>query len=139
MTVDMFGNVDANKFRGLQKLLWSGASYMSATQEEQLSELVTAQSNGIVLVWSAYDRTKSVALNYDWFYYFVPKEHVVHREGQGISMGLMTNASCSAVGTKYVYVYDDRIKGYPNNTWTGSGSGITLNCYHWVLRAVVGV
>ncbi len=124
-------------FTGGNNLLWSGEYYMSADQTANLSENVSEQLSGIVLAWSAY--ANGAAQNYDWHYQFVPKDHVIARNGQGISTGIMSNAAGSFVGVKYVYVADDHITGYAGNSTSQTGSGISFQNAHWVLRFVLGV
>ena len=109
---------------------------MSNNQTADLSEAVSEQLSGIVLVWSAYS---GGAKDYDWIYQFVPKYHVMFRNGQGVSTGVMCNAAGSYVGTKYVYVFDDHITGYTSNSTSQTGSGISFQNAHWVLRYVLGV
>lgn len=124
-------------FTGGNNLLWSGGYYMSADQTANLSENVSEQLSGIVLAWSAY--ANGAVQNYDWHYQFVPKDHVIARNGHGISTGIMSNAAGSFVGVKYVYVADDHITGYAGNSTSQTGSGISFQNAHWVLRYVLGV
>ena len=125
-------------YTGDNKVLWSGAGLqMRDGQSLTLSEPVRNQLSGIVLVWSAY--VNGFAQNYDWFYQYVPKDHVIARNGQGVTTGLMVNARASYAGVKYVYVYNDRITGNASNVESVTGSGITLNNAHWILRYVIGV
>lgn len=125
-------------FTGDNNILWSSTGlYMTDTQTANLSENVSEQLSGIVLVWSAY--VNGSAQNYDWFYQFVPKDHVTARAGQGITTGVICNASGSHVGMKYVYVSDSKITGYASNSTSQSGSGINFNNAYWVLRYVLGV
>lgn len=125
-------------YTGDNKVLWSGTGlYMSDTQSVTLSEPVKKQLSGIVLVWSAY--VNGSAQNYDWFYQYIPKDHVIARNGQGVTTGLMINGSGTYAGVKYVYVYNDRITGNASNATSQSGSGISLQNTHWVLRYVLGV
>ena len=94
-----------------------------------------------MLVWSAY--ADQSAQTYDTFSQFIPKGLT---EGQGVSSGVMLTASGSTAGSKYVYVYDDRIAGNANNSSgdNSSGekqvsSGLVLSNNHWVLTRVLGV
>lgn len=129
------------------KILYTGANttlvsnvvqFMQASQTVYLSEPVSSQLNGIVLAWSAY--SSGTAQNWDWNYTFVPKNHVLLFNGNGVSTGLMvSNPSLNYVGAKYVKVYDDRIEGYAGNESTGTANGITYANNHWVLRYVYGV
>ena len=63
----------SSAYVGAQKVLWSGGHYMNEYQTATLSESISSQNNGIVLVFSAYDNE---AQNYDFVTYFVPKYHV---------------------------------------------------------------
>lgn len=129
------------------KILYTGANttlvnnvvqFMQASQTVYLSEPVSSQLNGIVLAWSAYE--SGAAKDWDWNYTFVPKNHVLLFNGNGVGSGLMTTTGAlSYVGSKYVKVYDDRIVGYAGNESSGTAKGITYNNNHWVLRYVYGV
>lgn len=127
--------IDGLRF-GANKVLWSGAWYMNASQSAPLSEAVSAQAHGIVLAWSAY--ADGTAQNYDWRYQFVPKHHVTAHGGAGVTT-IMATATFGRVGSKYVYVGNTAIDGNANNNQTGTASGITYNNAHWVLRYVIGV
>lgn len=109
----------SNRAYGVNKILASTASYMNSSQTITLSEAVSAQPNGIILVWSYYS---GGAANYEWTYNFVPKHHVSSHNGTG-----MYNMVASGGTTKYIYVYDTKIVGY------GSQAGSN------VLRYVIGV
>ena len=120
------------------KVLWSGGSYMLAAQTANLSETVQNQHHGIVLIWSGY--YDGHAQDTDWFYQFVSKYHVSLHGGQGVGTGLMSNASATRIGSKYVYIYNNRITGNDANDDTGTTSGgITRSNNCWVLRYVLGV
>lgn len=126
-------------FTGGNNILASSAGiYLDASQSLTLSENVSEQLNGIVIAWSAY--TDGLVRDYDWNYQFIPKDHVVRSNGQGVDSGLMTSSWGSYLGIKYVYVYDDKITGNASNSASNvSASGLTLNNNYWVLRYVLGV
>lgn len=115
---------------GEQKVLWTGELLMSLNQEAELSEPVSIQPNGIVLVWSFYDGSSSA--NSDWCYHFVPKFAVVNSitSGGGIHVQL-GNSTWSSLCQKYVYVHDEKLKGNDVNK-TGNASS-------FVLRYVLGI
>ena len=119
--------------------LWSGASYMNASQTATLSSKVTDQANGIILIWSAYSTTDG-ALNQNFIHTFVPKGFVDLQSGRGTGIWL-TNAIGTIVGCKYVYITNTTITGYSGNetgeTWRASNYYTTNN--YWVLRYVIGV
>lgn len=113
-----------------QKVLWTGELLMSLNQEVPLSEPISEQPNGIVLVWSFYDGSSSA--NSDWCYHFVPKFAVINSitSGGGIHVQL-GNSTWSSLCQKYVYVHDEKLKGNDANK-TGNASS-------FVLRYVLGV
>jgi hypothetical protein len=119
------------------KVLCETAGYMTADQTINLSESVSSQPNGIVLVWSEY--TSGAAQNSGWSYFFVPK----HRVTAGWSTG---GLNCTAIHyggsstmTKYVYVHDTKIIGNDLNNDTNSNSFAPLANNRFVLRYVLGV
>lgn len=120
----------------VNNVLWTGCYYMSASHTATLSQNVSAQPHGIVLAWSAY--VSGAAKDYDWFYQFIPKWHVSTHGGTGVGI-TMSTVTFSYIGSKYVYVYDNKIVGNDNNTSTGTTNGVTRANNYWVLRAVIGV
>ena len=128
-------------FNGGNNILWQGGHYMSASQSATLSESVSEQLTGIVLVWSAY--FEGAPQNYDWFYQFIPKDHVLRNEVGGVSSGMMTSAfqnGTAYLGMKYVLVSNNAIQGHEiNGRSSMTVGGATLTNTHWVLRYVLGV
>ena len=123
---------------GVNKQLWSGEWYMNANQTATLSEAVSAQPHGIILLWSLY--SNGAASNSDFNYTFIPKYHVLNAVGKGVCC-FLTSASMGNATTKYVYVSDTSISGHANNSGssTDTNSGITKNPGAFVLRRVIGV
>ena len=115
------------------KVLWSGASYMSEGQSVDLTEAVSEQLNGVVLVWSRY--ANSTAHNDSWSYDFIPKWHTIYHDGGGVYCSMPTGTKTNTVCNKYVYVYDMSVEGHADNTATGTGYANNAR----VLRAVLGV
>ena len=122
-----------------QKILWgenlTSGMYMTAGDMITLAEAVSAQRNGIVLVFCAYNGTEDT--NYNWQSFFVPKQLVaistsVH--AFTLSLGKFTY-----IGTKYLYINDTSISGHADNSLTGSANGITYANNKFVLRYVIGV
>ena len=143
LTVDWAGNVEANKFIGNQKVLWSGGSsgrYMTddTSQRIDLSEPVSTQANGLVLVWSRYNPSTSTAYDDNFHIQFVPKWFVANWPGKGETF-VIADHNYSGLATKYVYVYDTYINGNANNTKTGTANGVTYANNRYVLRRVIGV
>lgn len=125
---------------GENKVLWSGTYYMTDTHRISLSENVSAQPNGIVLVWSMY--TNGNAENSAFNYTFVPKQHITSFGGCGVSCfltGYANSTGTNVLGFKYVYVNNDSIVGNARNSYVGDSNGLTLSSNRFVLRQVVGV
>ena len=120
------------------QILWQGAWYMIASQTANLSQKISEQQHGIVLVWQAYDNGSAQPWHYNFC--FVPKWQTLTNPGRGVSMWLTADAG-HIVASKYVYVYDDRITGHNNNGSgeTSRGSGINVTNNHWVLTCVIGL
>ena len=130
--------INGTEFTGDNKILWSGAWYMSSGHTATLSEAVTDQANGIVLVFSRY--SSSTAQNYHFQTFFIPKSQVSNHPGTGHCFMLTSDGTFSLMASKYLYINDTSIAGHANNSTTGSGtSGITYTNNGYVLRYVVGV
>lgn len=123
---------------GVNKILWTGEWTMDADKTASLSEAISAQPHGIVLVWSPY--TNGASLNYGFVYHFVPKYHVANHNGIGTDFALFRATKFAQTAGKYLYISDTTIKGFADNVLTGTGtSGIKYTNNYWVLRRVVGV
>ncbi len=123
---------------GRGKLLWSGGYYMTASHVITLSEKVSQQRSGIVLVFSRYSGGE--AQNYHWNEFFVSKEWVRRHPGTGHSFMMTNDGLFSIMASKYLYIHDDKIGGNDVNGESGTGtSGITYNNAGFVLRYVIGV
>lgn len=120
-----------------QHSLWSGAFFMKGNQTITLSEKISEQVNGIVLVFSEYNNGS--AQDYNFSCHFVPKEFVSLWPGYGSSF-FLNNSKLGLVGSKYLYIKDDEISGNAANEETGTGtSGIKYTNNRFVLREVIGV
>jgi len=122
---------------GSNKVLWSGASHMNGNQSISLSENVSAQNNGIVLVFSYYDGSN--ALNHSFTTHYIPKYQIAAFPNCGHTFLMAINAGFSNVGAKYLTFTDNSITGHSGNTTSGSNSGISFNNSNYVLRYVIGV
>ena len=121
------------------KILWGGdltsGMYMTDTHTANLTEAVSAQRHGIVLVFSAYESSSDT--NYSWECFFVPKQLVaLTTSGHTFVLG---RGKFTRTGTKYLYIYDTYIKGHADNNATGTSNGITYANNKFVLRYVIGV
>ena len=119
---------------GVNKVLWSGAWYMNGSQTATLSEAVSAQPNGIVLVFSRYQ--DGVAQDWGFEHYFVPKYVVATHAAQGSYFSSNQNGR---PWSKYIYISDTTLKGNDDNTNDGEFDGRYLFNDYCVLRYVIGV
>lgn len=122
------------KRMGENTILWNGNSTMIATDRAELSEPISAQMNGIVLVFSAASGDVS------WNMQYVPKVMVNLLNGGGMAFMLAPNAAMGKFGAKYLYISDDVIEGDVSNAQSGTGaSAIKFTNADFVLRYVIGV
>lgn len=119
---------------GVNKVLWSGAWYMNGSQTATLSEAVSAQPNGIVLVFSRYQ--DGVAQDWGFESFFVPKYVVATHAAQGSYFSSNQNGR---PWSKYIYISDTTLKGNDDNTNDGEFDGRYLFSDYCVLRYVIGV
>lgn len=115
----------------IQKVLWSGIQYMTADHTITLSEPISQQTSGIVLIFSAYD---SGAKPYNFHCFFVPKQFVSLYNGKGMYFSLVDFDPANDA-RKYLYIKDTTIQGNANN----GGVHHNLNNSKFVLREVIGV
>lgn len=121
-------------------VLWSGAELMEARDKViNLSERISKQPTGIELVFSRVENGAPV--DYHFETKFVSKGKVLTANGKGHGYSLFKQSTpFSAAGSKYLYIYDDRIEGNANNALSGTGdSGIKYDNSLWMLRQVNGV
>ena len=122
------------KRMGENTILWNGNSTMIATDRAELSEPISAQMNGIVLVFSAASGDVS------WNMQYVPKVMVNLLNGGGMAFMMAPNAAMGKFGAKYLYISDDVIEGDVSNETAGTGaSAIKFTNADFVLRYVIGV
>lgn len=123
---------------GVNKVLWSGEWYMSGTQTATLSEAISAQPHGIVLLWSAY--SGGAAQNNTFLAHFVPKHFATYNGSGGYGMNFpMFTTKFGRMASKYLYVSDTTLKGHADNTYTYDGTEYDVANNNWVLRNVIGV
>ena len=119
------------------KVLWTGTWYMTAGHIAELSEKISEQMNGIVIVFSRIG--DGVAQNDNFSCFFVPKYVVTQHPGLGLNF-FMAHSSFEYVGAKYLYINDQQIKGHGNNSLTGTGAvGIKFENNRFIMRYVIGV
>ena len=124
------------KFRA-PALLWNGTALMQSGHTATLSQKVSAQPHGIVLVFSSYNGSTGGANDYGFTSFFVPSAVVSAYPGKGHWFSCL--ASDVPAMMKYVYVHDDKLTGYSGNNASGASGGVQYNNLAWVLRRVYGV
>lgn len=119
-----------------QKVLAAPDWWMLDVHTLNLSEKVSEQNNGIILVWSGYSGGQ--IQNYNWTFNFIPKQWVASFEGSGTEC-IMAGTNFNPICCKYVYIYDTKIVGSASNDDTGINNGISYDNTTFVLRYVLGV
>ena len=115
-----------------KKVLWSHSGmFLNEGQSITLSEKLSEQKRGIVLVLSRYE--SGSAQNYGYCTYFIPKECLnFGPEKPAFDIPLVKYIEDSIrTGSKYIYVSDTKIEGAATNG-TSPNSG-------WVFRYAIGV
>ena len=117
-------------------LLWSGAWVMNENQTLTLSQSISSQNKGVVLVFSEF--SNNTAQNACFSSHFVPKTQILYN-GYG-QMFVSFNTWGKAMA-KYLYISDTKIKGHATNDDTGTNSAMNINYQNslYVLRYVLGV
>lgn len=119
------------------KLLWSGGMYMASGHTIALSEAISKQPKGVVLVFSEY--VDGEAKNQSFQREFLDKYTIAENAGSGHVFKLCTS-NLAYFATKYLYISDDKIVGHDNNNQTITGAcGITATNSRFVLRYVIGI
>lgn len=120
-----------------QKILWQDdeGSYMNENQTANLTERISEQNSGIVLVFSSYTPGEG-AHDYGWYEYFIPKTIVTLKPGGGHHALIPDNSMDYGVrACKYLYVFDDHINGNAYNVGVHGNINNSLT----VLRYIIGV
>lgn len=120
---------------GKNTILWDANTvgyWMIASHKFTLNAPISKQLNGAVFVWSHY--SNGACDNWWWTSFFVPKQHVAWRPGDGM---LMSNPYYGL--NKYIYIGDTFIQGADVNKSNDAQNGIAVNNQGFVLRYVLGV
>lgn len=130
-----FVSNDVECILGKNNILWDANAigyWMLAEHKFTLNEPISMQPTGAVFVWSHY--SNGACDNWWWTSFFVPKQHVAWRPGDGM---LMSNPYYGL--NKYLYIGDTFIQGTDNNKSNNAQNGIPVNNQGFVLRYVLGV
>lgn len=130
-----FVSNDVECILGKNNILWDANTigyWMLAEHKFTLNEPISMQPTGAVFVWSHY--SNGACDNWWWTTFFVPKQHVAWRPGDGM---LMSNPYYGL--NKYLYIGDTFIRGTDSNKSNNAQNGIAVNNRGFVLRYVLGV
>ena len=132
---DAYGN--GGRALGVNNVLWSGTWFMNSDHTAVLTEAISTQPNGIVLVFSEY--IDGASSNTAFHSFFIPKGVVAKHAGVGHCVQ-MSSSNLAYYATKYLYINDTQITGHANNILTGASTcGITRTCNRFIMRYVIGV
>lgn len=116
-----------------QKTLWEGSYFMNAAQKVTLSEGISNQASGIVLVFSEYDGDTVPSKLQAFQSFFIPKRLIALRSGKTHLFRLVT-VDEEYYGVKELTITDTQITGNDNN-----GSDANVDNRKFILRYVFGV
>ena len=128
-------------YSGAGKILWTGGILPTASQSATLSEAISLQQSGIVLVFSRY--ASGSAVDYYYSCHFIPKQVVTAALGVGQTAAgvtvTMATSKFEYIASKYLRITDTGIAGDDANDDTGTSNGVTYNNASFGLRYVIGV
>lgn len=116
-------------------ILWQGECLMDSIDTINLSEPISKQKSGILLMWRYYSREiEKNGINYT----FIPKvqPQIVFEGEVSCVLGV---AEFYKVGCKQVTVRDDTLYGRKTNVGSGISNGITYDNTCWKLTTVIGI
>lgn len=122
---------------GINKVLWSGAYYMTSGHTAKFTSNVSAQPHGIVLIFQYY-RDGAVQGIYTPF--FIPK-YIIPSSGNSRFDLMMTIENLAIMSSKTIYVYNNKITGADVNNTQGTSTYSVAKYYnqYQVLTHVIGV
>lgn len=134
-----------NNISNTNRLLYQGEGlFMHELQKITLSEKISEQPSGIILVWSVYNSSQTQ--NYHYCFNFIPKYVLsLPKESDsanGVDIDLFLCAGGTGggyAGVKCLSITDDVIYGNAGNDDIKNIQGIECKNNTWVLRAVIGV
>lgn len=134
-----------NNISNTNRLLYQGEGlFMHELQKITLSEKISEQPSGIILVWSVYNSSQTQ--NYHYCFNFIPKYILSFPKesdsANGVDIDLFLCAGGTGggyAGVKCLSITDDVIYGNAGNDDVKNIQGIECRNNTWVLRAVIGV
>jgi hypothetical protein len=131
-----------NDIANTNRVLYQGEGlFMTESQKITLSEKISQQPTGIVIVWSAYRDGQSQ--NFHWYFQFVPKFILslpTTTKKFDTDIFLCAGGQSQYAAMKELTITDDVIYGRVGNSSSKLiVNGITCVNNEWVLRAVIGV
>lgn len=131
-----------NDIAKTNRLLYQGEGlFMTENQSITLSEKISQQPTGIVIIWSAYRDGQSQ--NFHWYFQFVPKFILslpTTTKQFDTDIFLCAGGQSQYAAMKELTITDDVIYGRVGNSSNKLiVNGITCVNNEWVLRAVIGV
>lgn len=123
---------------GDNTILWSGSSSMGSSDSIELSEEISKQPNGIVLVFSGWDGTG----DYYWNTSFVPKGAISFNGNDSSyrhTCFMTAGESIINCGIKTLFIRDKEISGTSGNLSSATIGGITQSNDRYSLTYVIGV
>lgn len=131
-----------NDVANTNRLLYQGEGlFMNENQSITLSEKISQQPTGIVIIWSAYRNGQSA--DFHWYFQFVPKFILslpTTTKRFDTDIFLCAGGQSQYAAMKELTITDDVIYGRVGNSSSKLiVNGITCVNNEWVLRAVIGV
>ena len=120
-------------YDGTTPVLLSTAVYPKADITRTLSQPVSQQPHGIVLVFAPY--VNNAPVNYGLATFFVPKSMNTGTSVCFVIAGSSFDNPCC----KWIYIHDDKIVGNDVNAQSGTHNGVKYNNAAYVLTKVYGV
>ena len=120
-------------------LLWSGGHFMTTDQTATLSQPISKQAHGIILVFTPY--VDNTTKTYDRNTFYIPKELIAMHNGQSMLFTPTGSMPGNIVANKCLFIFDNKITGHSQNAFAGqvSGSNIYIQNNKFVLQYVIGI
>lgn len=136
-TIDGDLEVSGSIIRPNQKVLWSGAIFMSQNQSITLPESISSQENGIILVFSGYSTSTWEAKDYNWNSHFISKKEIELLPNSEHIFFMGGTEGLSAF--KYINIQNGFLGGHKiNDSSIDNDYGKFVNT-NFVLRYVLGI